>query len=56
MLQFLEILNLEEHPNHITGSGAIAILLSGWILPICGALAVEGLQSTGLPHLVFKKS
>ena len=26
--------------------------LNGWILPIGGASAVEGLRSTGLPHLV----
>ena len=29
-----------------------AILLIGWILPIGGALAVEGLRSTGPPRLV----
>ena len=28
------------------------ILLIGWILPIGGASSVEGLRSTGLPHLV----
>ena len=27
---FVEILNLEGHPNGITGSGLIAILLNGW--------------------------
>ena len=31
---FLEILNLEGHPNRITGSRVTAILLNGWILPI----------------------
>ena len=31
---FLEILNLEGHPNPITGSRVTAILLNGWILPI----------------------
>ena len=49
---FLEILNLEGHPNHITGSRDKAILLNLWILPIGGASSVEGLQSTGLPRLV----
>ena len=48
-----EILNHKGHPNGITGSRFTAILLNGWILPIGGASAVEGLQSTGLPHLVF---
>ena len=43
-----EILNLEGHPICITGSRVTAILLNGWILPISGASAVEGLQSTGL--------
>ena len=42
-----EILNLEGHPNHITGSRVAAILLNGWILPISEASAVEGLLSTG---------
>ena len=44
---FWEILNLEGHPNRITGSRVTAILLNGWILPIGGASAVEGLLSTG---------
>ena len=32
-----EVLNLEGHPNRITGSRVTAILLNGWILPIGGA-------------------
>ena len=40
---FQEILNLIGHPNRITGSRYTAILLIGWILPIGGASAVEGL-------------
>ncbi len=44
---FLEILNLEGHQNRITGLKVTAILLNGWILPIGGASAVEGLLSTG---------
>ena len=44
---FLEIINLEGHPNRITGSRVTAILLNGWMLPIGGASAVEGLLSTG---------
>ena len=31
---FLEILNLEGHPNRITGFRVTAILLNGWILAI----------------------
>ena len=50
---FEEILNFEGHPSHITGSEATAILLNGRILPIGGASAVEGLRSTGIPHLVI---
>ena len=38
-----EILNLEGHLNRITDSRVTAILLNGWILPIGGASAVEGL-------------
>ena len=30
---FFEIVNPEEHPNCITGSKVMAILLNGWILP-----------------------
>ena len=40
---FSEILALEGHPNRITGSKVTAILVNGWILPIGGASAVEGL-------------
>ena len=50
---YLEILNLEGHPNRITGSRVTPILLTGWILPSGGASAVEGLRSAGLPRLVF---
>ena len=39
---FKEILNLERHPNCITGSKVTAILLNGWILPIGAASAVKG--------------
>ena len=41
---FKEILNLEGHPNCITGSKVTVILLNGWILPIGGALAIKGLR------------
>ena len=41
------------HPNGMTSSRVKATLLNGWILPIGAASAVEGLLSTGLPHLVF---
>ena len=39
-----EILNLEGHPNRITGLKVTAILLNWWIFPIGGALAVKGLR------------
>ena len=42
-----EILNLEGHQNRTTGSRVTAILLNGLILPIGGALAVDGLLSKG---------
>ena len=45
-------LNPEGHQNRISGSKVTAILLKGWILPIGGASAVEGLRSTGLSRLV----
>ena len=41
---FKEILNLEEHPNRITGSKVMAILLNWWVLLIGGASAVMGLR------------
>ena len=31
---FYEILDLEGHPNHVTGSKVTTILLNGCILPI----------------------
>ena len=33
---FKKILNLEGHPNCITGSKVMVILLNGWLLPIGG--------------------
>ena len=39
-----EILNLEGHPNRITGSKVPALLLNVWILPIGGASVVKGLR------------
>ena len=47
-------LNPKDHPNPINGSKLTAILLKGWILPLGGDSAVEGLRSTGLPRLVYK--
>ena len=47
-------LNPEGHQNPISGSKMTTILLKGWILPIGGASAVEGLRSTGLPRLVLE--
>ena len=48
------IQNLEGHLNPITGSRVTAVLLNGWILPIGGASAMEGLRSTGLPRLLYE--
>ena len=45
-------LDPEGHQNRISGSKVRAILLEGWIFPIGGASAVEGLRSRGLPRLV----
>ena len=49
---FLRILNLKGHHNCIIGSRVTKVLLNGWILPIGGASALEGLWSLGLPYLV----
>ena len=46
-------LNPKVHQTCISGSKVTDILLEGRILPIGGAPAVEGLQSTGLPRLVY---
>ena len=45
-------LNPKGNQNRISGSIVMAISLQWRILPIGGASAVEGLQSTGLPRLV----
>ena len=39
-----EILNLEGHPNYITGSRVTAILLNRWSLPIGGVASGKGLR------------
>ena len=54
VIMLKNFLNPKGHQNRISGSKVAAILLKGWILPICGASAVEGLRSTGLPRLVLK--
>ena len=46
----------EGYQNPINGLKVAAILLKGWILPSGGVSAVEGLQSTGLPPLVFTQT
>ena len=48
---FQEILNLEGHPNRITGSKVMAILLNWWILPIGGASVVKGLRLFNRPSV-----
>ena len=45
--------NPKKHQNPINGSKVTVILLKGWILPIGGASAVDGLRSTGLLCLVL---
>ena len=45
-----EILNLKGHLNRTTGSRVMAILLTGWILPIGGASVC---YQQGLPGLVL---
>ena len=37
-----ETLNLEGHPNPITGSKVSVMMLNGWILPFGGASSVKG--------------
>ena len=39
-----DFLNPEGHQNPISGSKVTTILLMGWILPIGGALAEDGLR------------
>ena len=50
---FKKILNLEGHPNRITGTKVTAILLNGWILPIGGVSVVEALLITGPTPSIF---
>ena len=49
-----KFLTPKVHQNPICVSKVTAILLKGWILYIGGALAGEGLQSTGLPVWFIK--
>ena len=42
-----EIINLEGHPNCITGPIVTAIVLNEWILPIGGTSAMEGSAING---------
>ena len=48
---FREILNSEGHPNGITGSKVLAILLNGWILPV-GGVHREGCARSQQTRLV----
>jgi hypothetical protein len=48
-------LNPEGHQNPISGSKVMAILLKGWILPIGGASAGEGLPCSLRSRLVSKQ-
>ena len=49
---FYETLNLEGHPNRITGSRVMAILLNGWLLPNSG-VASEGSASAAYAAGLF---
>ena len=53
VIMIKSFLNPEGYQNPFSGSKVTAILLKGWILPIGGASAVEGVRPTGLPRLVF---
>ena len=46
-------LNLEGHQNPLSGSKVTAILLKGWIWPIGGASAGEGLPCSLRRRLVL---
>ena len=46
----------EGHPNHITGSKAMAILLNALILPIGVASAVKGLRLQPVQQACFKRT
>ena len=48
-------LNPEGHQNPISGSKVTAILLKGWILPIGGASAGEGLPCSLRSRLVYNR-
>ena len=50
---FLEILNLEGHQNHITGSKVMVILLNVRILPIGGASSGRVCSCSLRSRLVF---
>ena len=50
-----KILNLEEHPNRITGSKITEILLDGRILPIGEAPAGKGLCLQPAQHCRYSK-
>ena len=53
----MTFLNPKGHQNPIDGSKIMAILLKGWILPVGGASAVEGLQSKGAtPSSLYNKT
>ena len=47
-------LNPEGHQNPISGLKVMAILLKGWILPIGGASAGEGLRLQPAQQACFK--
>ena len=51
-IDYFTILNCGGYLSCITGSRVTAILLNAWILPNWASTG-EGLQSTGLPRLVY---
>ena len=52
-IDYVTIINPEEHSNRFTGSKVLAILLNGWILPISGASGVKGLRLQPVQQAVF---
>jgi hypothetical protein len=55
-LMMKNFLNPEGHQNPLSGSKVTAILLKGWIWPIGGASAGEGLPCSLRGRLVLKNS
>ena len=53
VMHFFGDLNIQGHPHRIIGSRGTTVLVNGWIFPFGGSSAMEGMQSMGLPCIVF---